>query len=64
LVFLQQCLDQLEDENLRRLAKSLSRLHDYYRYRRDFWDSTALSAGPAFALGAEELHPEEKSPEG
>jgi len=37
----------------------LDRLHLYYRYRRDFWEGTSLSTGPAFALSAEELRPEE-----
>jgi hypothetical protein len=55
LVLLQSCLDNLGDEPLNMLARGLTRLHDYYRYRRDFWESTALTAGPAFALGKEEL---------
>lgn len=57
------CLDRLGDAALRQLARGLSRLHDYYRYRRDFWDGGALNAGPAFALGTEELRPEEAVPE-
>lgn len=59
VVFLQYCLDRLDEENLQRLALSLSRLHAYYKFRRDFWDSLALTGGPAFALGREELRPEE-----
>lgn len=59
VVFLQYCLNRLDDEALQRLARSLSRLHSYYKFRRDFWDSMALTAGPAFALGREELRPEE-----
>jgi len=59
VVFLQYCLDSLEDEALRRLTVSLGRLHSYYKFRRDFWDNVALAAGPAFALGKEELRPEE-----
>jgi hypothetical protein len=62
LVLLQSCLDNLGDEPLNLLAKGLSRLHDYYRYRRDFWESAALLAGPAFALGKEELRREAVSP--
>jgi len=57
LVFLQTCIDRLGDEALGRLLHCLGRLHDYYRYRRDFWDSTSLAAGPAFALGREEIRP-------
>jgi hypothetical protein len=63
LALLQSCLDHLKDENLKRLARGLSRLHDYYRFRRDFWDGGALMSGPAFALGKEELRPEEAEPE-
>ncbi|MEW6386527.1 MAG: hypothetical protein AB1491_03310 [Thermodesulfobacteriota bacterium] len=59
LAFLQFCVDDLADEALLRLARSLGRLNDYYRVRRDFWDSAALSAGPAFALGREELRLDE-----
>ena len=60
LALLQSCLDHLGDEALRRLAQGLNRLHDYYRYRRDFWDGGALASGPAFALGTEEIRPEER----
>lgn len=63
LALMQYCLDKLEDEPLRQLARGLGRLHSYYRYRRDFWDSGALIAGPIFALGQEELKPEEAEPE-
>jgi hypothetical protein len=63
LALLQSCLDRLGDEPLRRLAHCLVRLHFYYRYRRDFWDGGALTAGPIFALGAEEIKPEEVTPE-
>lgn len=58
LALLQSCLDNLGDEPLKWLVRGLGRLHAYYRYRRDFWDGGALSAGPIFALGAEELRPE------
>jgi hypothetical protein len=63
LVLMQSCLDNLKDDTLRCLAQDLVRLHLYYRYRRDFWDSGALTAGPLFALGKEEIHPEEATPE-
>ncbi|MCL6622045.1 MAG: hypothetical protein K6T55_08080 [Syntrophobacterales bacterium] len=63
LVFFQTCLDRLGDDALTRLIHCLGRLHDYYRYRRDFWDSTSLTAGPAFALGREEIRPEEPGEE-
>ncbi len=61
LALLQSCLDRLEEEPRRQLAGALSRLHTYYRYRRDFWDSGALFAGPVFALGTEEIKLEEAS---
>jgi hypothetical protein len=63
LVLLQSCLDNLDEEPLARLARGLGRLHTYYRYRRDFWEGVSLSAAPAFALGSEELNPEEAAPE-
>jgi hypothetical protein len=63
LALFQTCLDSLEDDSLRRLARGLVRLHLYYRYRRDFWEGGALTAGPAFALGTEEIKPEEAKPE-
>jgi hypothetical protein len=63
LALLQSCLNELGDDALRRLARGLIRLHLYYRYRRDFWDGGALTAGPLFALGAEEIRPEEATPE-
>jgi hypothetical protein len=55
LALLQSCIENLQDETLARLFRRLSRLHDYYRLRRDFWDSGALIAGPVFALGSEEV---------
>jgi len=58
LVLLQSCLDNLGDEPLSHLARGLIRLHEYYRYRRDFWEGAALTAGPVFALSQEELRPE------
>ncbi len=59
VVFLQECINELDDESLRHLAHSLGRLHDYYKLRKDFWEGTALSAGPVFALGTLPLVPEE-----
>ena len=59
LALLQSCLDHLGDDALRQLAKSLERLHDYYRLRRDFWEGGSLISGPAYALGKEELRAEE-----
>jgi hypothetical protein len=63
LALLQSCLDHLGDDALRRLTRGLARLHHYYRYRRDFWEGGALSAGPVFALGTEEIRPEAATPE-
>jgi hypothetical protein len=63
LALLQSCLDHLGDEVIRQLARALERLHAYYRFRRDFWEGTALAAGPVFALGTEEIKPEEATPE-
>lgn len=63
LTLMQSCLDNLGDDALRRLARGLLRLHLYYRYRRDFWDGGALVSGPLFALGKEEIRPEEATPE-
>jgi hypothetical protein len=62
LALLQSCLDHLGDAPLGQLFRGLSRLHDYYRYRRDFWDGGALISGPAFALGTEELRPDQEVP--
>jgi hypothetical protein len=63
LALLQSCLDHLGDDALRRLARGLVRLHLYYHYRRDFWEGGALTAGPVFALGKEEIKPETATPE-
>ncbi len=62
LVFLQSCINDLSEENLKQLITCLSRLHIYYRYRKDFWDGSALTAGPAFALGEEEIATKEATP--
>lgn len=63
LALLQFCLDHLEDETLRQLIRALGRLHDYYRYRRDFWEGGSLASGPAFALGNGEIKPDEAVPD-
>lgn len=59
VVFLQDCINGLDDGALRRLAQSLARLHEYYKVRKDFWEGSALSAGPVFALSKIKLSPEE-----
>jgi hypothetical protein len=63
LALLQSCLDHLGDDALRRLIRGLARLHLYYRYRRDFWEGGALTGGPVFALGTEEIKPDAATPE-
>jgi hypothetical protein len=63
LALLQSCLNHLGDDPLRGVARGLVRLHLYYRYRRDFWEGGALTAGPVFALGTQEIRPEETVPE-
>jgi hypothetical protein len=63
LALLQSCLDHLGDETLQQLVRSLGRLHAYYRYRRDFWEGGSLASGPAFALGPEEIKPDEAVPD-
>jgi hypothetical protein len=60
VVFLQDCINQLSDQAVQRLAQSLRRLHEYYKLRHDFWDSASLTAGPAFALSSVKLGPEAK----
>ncbi len=64
VVFLQDCINELPNDDLRRLASSLGRLHDYYKLRKDFWEGSALAAGPVFALGTGQLLPEEMAEEG
>lgn len=59
LVFLQSCINNLPDENLKQLITRIGRLHTYYQYRKDFWDGTAITAGPVFALGSEEISTDE-----
>lgn len=63
LVFLQSCLNDLEEERLKQLLTGIGRLHAYYQNRKDFWDATALSTGPVFALGKEEIVAPETAPE-
>ncbi|MEJ2090869.1 MAG: hypothetical protein P8X65_01625 [Syntrophobacterales bacterium] len=63
VVFLQDCINRLSDQNLQHLAQSLRRLHEYYKLRQDFWDSASVSAGPAFALSPGEPSPEAKEAE-
>lgn len=58
VVFLQDCINGLEDEALARLARSLKRLHEYYKVKNDFWEGAALSGGPLFALSAVSETPE------
>jgi hypothetical protein len=59
VVFLQDCINGMEDGALHRLAQSLERLHEYYKVRKDFWEGAALSAAPLFALSKISLVPEE-----
>lgn len=59
LAFLQSCINDLPDQDLEQLITCLGRLHTYYRYRKDFWDGTAIIAGPVFALGKEHIATEE-----
>lgn len=60
----QFCIDNLKDAELLRFAQGLERLHYYYRFRRDFWEGTSLTEGPAFALGTEKipLPPDSENP--
>lgn len=55
LALLQLGINSLSDSGRLELARRLERLHRYYRFKRDFWDSRALTAGPLFALGNEKL---------
>ncbi len=64
VVFLQYCINRLSEEELERLAQSLSRLHEYYKFRKDFWDSAAVTTAPVFALGTEKLNPQVEDEEG
>ncbi len=64
VVFLQYCINRLPDEGLERLAQSLGRVHEYYKFRKDFWDSAAVTTAQAFALGTEKLGPGTEEEEG
>ncbi len=55
LACLQLAINILTVEQLAFLATSLERLHQYYRYRRDYWEGTSLVEGPSFALGHETI---------
>lgn len=55
LALLQLALLSLDEGGRRELARCLERLHNYYRFKRDFWDSRSVSGGPLFALGQEKL---------
>jgi len=55
LVLLQHVISVLPPEHLERLGHSLLRLHQYYRYKRDFWDSAALTEGPRLAMSSETI---------
>lgn len=55
LVLLQYGIMHFRPEHLGRLARALTRLNQYYRYKRDFWDSAALSEGPSLALGQQPI---------
>jgi hypothetical protein len=64
LVFIQSCINDLPEESLKQLITAIGRLHTYYRYRKDFWEGSALTAGPVFALGTEEIAATEAAKEG
>jgi hypothetical protein len=55
LVLLQCAILRLQESRLEQLAQRLHRLNQYYRYKRDFWNSVALTEGPTFALGHETI---------
>jgi hypothetical protein len=55
LVLLQYGIQHLQASRQEHLAGCLTRLNHYYRYKRDFWNSSALSEGPSFALGKETI---------
>ncbi len=63
LAFVQSLIDDLPDDALKQLISGLGRLHTYYRYRKDFWDGSTLTAGPVFALGKEEIATDEAAKE-
>jgi len=53
LMLLQYGILHIQGNHLEQLAQRLNRLKHYYRYKKDFWDSVALTEGPNFALGNE-----------
>jgi hypothetical protein len=55
LVLLQYGIRHIRENHLEQLARGLARLNQYYRYKRDFWNSAALTEGPSFALGKETI---------
>lgn len=55
LALLQLGINSLSEGGRMELANRLERLHRYYRFKRDFWDSRAVVAGPLYALGNEKL---------
>lgn len=50
LALLQHVILVLPEEDLATLARRLDRLHQYYRFKKDFWNSAALSEGPRLAM--------------
>lgn len=55
LTLLQYAILHIQEDRLESLARVLTRLNQYYRYKRDFWNSAALAEGPSFALGHETI---------
>ncbi len=55
LVLLQYAILHIQENHLEELARRLIRLNQYYRYKRDFWNSIVLTEGPSFALGSETI---------
>jgi hypothetical protein len=56
LALLQYGILQIQEDHQDQLARGLTRLNQYYRYKRDFWNSIALTEGPRFALGNETIN--------
>jgi hypothetical protein len=55
LVLLQSGIMTIQEDHLEQLARRLVRLNQYYRYKRDFWNSAAVTEGPSFAMGNETI---------
>jgi hypothetical protein len=55
LVLLQYAILHIQENRIKELARRLTRLNQYYRYKRDFWNSVVLTEGPSFALGSETI---------